>query len=992
MSSSSTPQFTSDLGHALSEGKLHPEGQQQLAHEIHGFNESLANIPTGFVFPSPLHQGAEMDVDVEVGGSSGSGSKNTDKGLRLQVVSKTKQMKTFARNKLQQLERLNKKLVTLGAADNLEKRKKFFQFRLVDVDHIRAATKLQMDTDIADATVNGLTNDLNWEIDDVKTKISRCADELKRELEELRDHALSLSSLTELEKLKLASWWNDNIKFNIENFNNSLIIMKTNPSKKVFSRNTIDISLEKLVIETIDEAIVNCELLINLFLTEHYQFEVGPEGEIQGHYQHNYQIEYSPGPTSPKQKKTRSILRKQRRKTQKAQRGPHPTKIDSKTSPSSSSIPTKGKQKEQVEEKQGQPTRRLPTNVQNGRKQKGKKQKVFVNNTTDVLIPSYVYRMLNLGANYQLASMPTQESITNEWEIVRAQILKENNGGVVNNFIRNAAEAVNDHVINNKNFINKVTSDRRFAAIVKHNKLIGDVYKFIVQNNLLVILADKNLGLTIVDQKWYISNMRKHFHRKELFELLDLLTAGRPELPDLGEFTLSLQTCCMSMDISSGAQAYLVSEYVAHEPRVIPLAYGLIKLHKQPHKLRIITPVVNWVNCKAARFIAAYLQKYVENLKQVLPNSLKIIKLLEAGATDWPMYVSFDICDMYNSVDQDECISGITWLAKNKGWWTSSNDLGWKKIIALTKWVFKSSWVTFDNKIYLQKRGLPMGSSLSPPLANLYLASLEVKSLSLFSLNGMLYGRYLDDIIIMSIDNQYIEPGTDNKQHPAYRRAINYLDTIKVHSGNSPIEFEETGLACLPGESIEFLDLKVTIENEIEDVLNDDLDVVRWVRPITVEVFDKPTNLHIYTDPSTFYPMKYVYNWIQGENIRYIRNSSNEMVYKKTLEKFKEFLLRRNYLEKQIQRFVALNQYEDRNELLEGLKPHDNRKEKRKGKTDNRYIMLRNIGTRNLMTHAVRIISANDIDPDSAQLIPVVTRGKSITTVLNKARKIISEK
>jgi hypothetical protein len=54
--------------------------------------------------------------------------------------------------------------------------------------------------------------------------------------------------------------------------------------------------------------------------------------------------------------------------------------------------------------------------------------------------------------------------------------------------------------------------------------------------------------------------------------------------------------------------------------------------------------------------------------------------------------------------------------------------------------------------------------------------------------------------------------------------------------------------------------------------------------------------------------------------------------------------------------------------------------------------MLRNIGTRNLMTHAVRIISAVDNDPDSAQLVPVVTRGKSITTVLNKARKIISEK
>ena len=101
-SSSNIPQFDSELGTALTEGNLSSEGQQQLAHEIITFNESLAATPIGFVLPSPLHHGADMDVDVEVSGSSGSGSKNADKGLRLQVVSKTKQMKTFARNKLQQ--------------------------------------------------------------------------------------------------------------------------------------------------------------------------------------------------------------------------------------------------------------------------------------------------------------------------------------------------------------------------------------------------------------------------------------------------------------------------------------------------------------------------------------------------------------------------------------------------------------------------------------------------------------------------------------------------------------------------------------------------------------------------------------------------------------------------------------------------------------------------------------------------------------------------
>jgi hypothetical protein len=101
---------------------------------------------------------------------------------------------------------------------------------------------------------------------------------------------------------------------------------------------------------------------------------------------------------------------------------------------------------------------------------------------------------------------------------------------------------------------------------------------------------------------------------------------------------------------------------------------------------------------------------------------------------------------------------------------------------------------------------------------------------------------------------------------------------------------------------------------------------------------------------------------------------------------FKKFLLRRHYCDRLIEHHVALNGFEDRFELLTGGKPHQTRsglvtidKEK------NRYITVRNSGTRPVMTQAVRVLN-NLLSLPDAQLTPVITKGKSILTVMNKAR------
>ena len=52
----------------------------------------------------------------------------------------------------------------------------------------------------------------------------------------------------------------------------------------------------------------------------------------------------------------------------------------------------------------------------------------------------------------------------------------------------------------------------------------------------------------------------------------------------------------------------------------------------------------------------------------------------------------------------------------------------------------------FDHKLYLQTRGIAMGKSFAPNLANLYLLDFDNKAMFGFHTKPMLYFRFIDDL------------------------------------------------------------------------------------------------------------------------------------------------------------------------------------------------------------------------------------------------------
>ena len=299
----------------------------------------------------------------------------------------------------------------------------------------------------------------------------------------------------------------------------------------------------------------------------------------------------------------------------------------------------------------------------------------------------------------------------------------------------------------------------------------------------------------------------------------------------------------------------------------------------------------------------------------------------------------------------------------------------------LIEFVFHTSYVGFGGRVYKQKRGLPMGSPLSPVLANLYMVQLEDTVIPAMRSKNIHYYRYLDDVLFFhsSFNAPII---SDALKFRMEERMAHFCGMLTQFSDDS-VKFERTGTAHNPGQFVEYLDLKLEIglDNRMERN-----------KVLHLSVYDKPTNLHIYTDPSTFYPFHYVYNWIQGENIRLIRNSSSPAAYERSLYDFKKFLLRRNYSQDLIERFCLLNYYGDRNELLVGAKPHKTRKNAREEKGNNSYIAVRNSGSRPLLTSAIHVVDSfvNTLEITERRLVPVVSQGKTIISVMNQTKKSLA--
>ncbi|XP_071652732.1 uncharacterized protein [Temnothorax longispinosus] len=177
---------------------------------------------------------------------------------------------------------------------------------------------------------------------------------------------------------------------------------------------------------------------------------------------------------------------------------------------------------------------------------------------------------------------------------------------------------------------------------------------------------------------------------------------------------------------------------------ILPRAYGLPKIHKPDCPLRIIVSSINTPLYDLASFLQKILHKSLPISGSSIKDSFTFFEKLNNKEFP-PEFVLFslDVISLFTNVPTDLVIDSICRQWNLIG---PNTKLPREEFVAAIKFVLDSTYFTFDNVIYRQTHGSPMGSPLSSDAAEIVMRDLENKALKRLKYIPPFYFRYVDDV------------------------------------------------------------------------------------------------------------------------------------------------------------------------------------------------------------------------------------------------------
>ena len=144
----------------------------------------------------------------------------------------------------------------------------------------------------------------------------------------------------------------------------------------------------------------------------------------------------------------------------------------------------------------------------------------------------------------------------------------------------------------------------------------------------------------------------------------------------------------------------------------------LLKLHKEGKPLRPIVSFINSPSYGIAKEISKQLRKLYEmEISHSIKNAKCVIEKLKGiDINNNTKLMSLDVKDMFTNIPINKTINLIK--GNNLGGFEYKNQF-----IDLILVCVKQNYFRFNNKYYIQGKGLPIGSPLSPFMADIFMNS-----------------------------------------------------------------------------------------------------------------------------------------------------------------------------------------------------------------------------------------------------------------------------
>ncbi|XP_024891068.1 uncharacterized protein LOC112466939, partial [Temnothorax curvispinosus] len=221
---------------------------------------------------------------------------------------------------------------------------------------------------------------------------------------------------------------------------------------------------------------------------------------------------------------------------------------------------------------------------------------------------------------------------------------------------------------------------------------------------------------------------------------------------------------------------------------VLPRAYGLPKIHKQNHPLRIIVSFIDGPLHNLARFLHNIISTSIPKANSHIKDSFQLVNNLNGlRLEDDYILISLDVVSLFTNVPTDLAIDSICNRWEHIA---EKCDISRDEFILAVRLILDSTYFRFNNNVYKQNFGSPMGSPLSPDLADLVLQDIETRAIGMLKFRIPFFFRYVDNIA-MAIPRDMADSvlQTFNSFHPRLQftieigdRKLHFLDTTIINN------------------------------------------------------------------------------------------------------------------------------------------------------------------------------------------------------------------
>ena len=380
------------------------------------------------------------------------------------------------------------------------------------------------------------------------------------------------------------------------------------------------------------------------------------------------------------------------------------------------------------------------------------------------------------------------------------------------------------------------------------------------KTNLILMPSDKGGEFCAMTTEMYASAVTKHLENRTTYRVMHNISAETVE----SRINECWKRICRERKVNNRAKTSFTTN-----GSELPKFRVLLKTHKED-PIASVRPIVGDKNGPSAKIswlllrLTDYLVKEAAAHLEDSYELMRKISTLDDFSTWQGGYpFSLDVCQLYTSIPAPSAIEILHQKLCDQRF--GYFGLKPEDVRELFYIVTGNTFFSYNQKVYKQVKGLPMGNRISGLLATLYMDRIE-KSVLSSNTDVLLYARYVDDIFMITFSEQEAKQIFE-----------------KFNNADNNIKFEME----LPKDSLNYEKCLCLLDFEVR--------ISRLDGKKTFNFYKKSARKDIFVHYNSAIPNKQKKNIIENECRRIVSRCSYEEDAKSHLSNFKNTLINMAY-------------------------------------------------------------------------------------------------